>query len=237
MVGLLGGGSPDMLPQAIAQWTQQLAKTCAAPRTAPSSFSHAFAKRVAVLELLHHARMQAFKAAQRPDDATDGDAGGTASGPGGVSFVVRMGVLSLFPLIEAVSAIPGPHYERVCDSTIATLLQVLESLRPCALAHEPLDCLQSFHDFVLGLIRRSHFAISSLPRVQLASKALVTLAVCSGDAGQVLSVAEMLLRAQLAGAPVADTTPLLQLGRFEQSQQMPILSDEAFLGEFEVGLV
>ncbi len=233
-VGLLGAGiSADMLPQAIGQWTQQLAKTCSVPRSAPASFAQAFAKRVAVLEALHYARMQAFKAALRTEDAP-GDSVAQGQGGSSVPFVVRMSVLSLFPLIEAISAIQGPHYERVCDSTISILLQVLEAQQPCALASEPLDCLQSFHDFALGLIQRSQFAISSLPRVQLASKALVALSVCSGDSGQILSAAEMLLRAQLAGAAVADTTPLVQLGRFEQKGQMPILSDDSFLGEWTV---
>jgi hypothetical protein len=148
-----------------------------------------------------------------------------------VPVVVRLGVLTMFPMIEALSAVAGPHFETLCDSTMNILQQVLSTLKPCALASEPQDCLLAFHNFVLGRIRAANFDLSQ-PRVQVAARTLLLLAVASGDAGQAMTTAEVLLRTQRSNGPSAtiNAAPLAQLLTFEATAQRPLLLPQSFVG-------
>lgn len=229
------GASDALLPDAISQWTSELARACQGSRVT-SAFLQSFQKRAHVQALLHSACVNASSSSAVARTALFGG-GFLEDGPSSViPFSVRVGVLSLFPLIESVAAMPGPQHEKLCDAIIGIFLQVLSSQKPASLVREPSDCLQAFHDFALNLLEKSEASLRS-PRVQAAAKCLVALAVCSGDAGLGLSTVHTLLRAHAASAnapPVIDGSPLAQLAEFKQDVHVPSLTKESFLADWQV---
>lgn len=174
--------------------------------------------------MLHSARVHGYSTLLNMDKTPSPDAFSS------VPFVLRVGVLSLFPLIESLSSVSAQQYEALCDSTMSILLNTLQSLKPCSLASEPMDCLQSFHDFILSVLSRNNFSLES-QRLQVAAQVLVALSVSSGDTSHILSTAEALLRCvnQRVQAAV-----LNDVKDFELLYQVPCLSSDCHLGDWVV---
>ena len=93
----------------------------------------------------------------------------TTRGPSDVPVVVRLGVLSLFPLIEALRSVPGVHFDQLCTRTLGILLGVMASLPPFALHDEPADCVDAFQDFILSRIASHGYLLNSADEVQVCS--------------------------------------------------------------------
>lgn len=92
-----------------------------------------------------------------------------------VPVVVRLGVLSMFPVIEALRGVQGVNFEQLCSKTLGILLGVLSTLPPFALYTEPKDCMDAFQDFVLERIKAHAYIIDSASKAQVTGRELAYL--------------------------------------------------------------
>lgn len=84
-----------------------------------------------------------------------------------VPVVVRLGVLSMFPVIEALRGVQGVNFDQLCSKTLGILLSVLSTLPPFALYSEPKDCMDAFQEFILERIKAHSFIIDSASKAQV----------------------------------------------------------------------
>lgn len=123
----------------------------------------------------------------------------------GVPVIVRLGVLSLFPILEALKGLEGVDYKRLTSTLLKILREVVSSLEPFALVSEPADALDAFQDLVQSLIREHHYQLSNREQAEL-YEALVCLALARGSLKHLLQAVDTLLRIPL------DSTQQLHLG-------------------------
>jgi hypothetical protein len=78
-----------------------------------------------------------------------------------VPLVVRLGVLTIFPVIEAMRSIKDVNYVKLCQQIMNTMLQMLSSLPAMSLRNEPADCLDAYQRFIFEMIRERNFQIET----------------------------------------------------------------------------
>jgi hypothetical protein len=155
-----------------------------------------------------------------------------------VPVVVRLGVLTLFPLIESLANIKDANYQRLCNRTLDIIIKVLTSVPALALRDEPSDVLDAFRDFVLGLIQSQNYVVDTPEKAQ-AVAALVGLATSRGQARHLLQVIDVLFRIHRAHPSSADSQlsigPFVkQISEFRREADVPLpvnKHDEPFFVE------
>ncbi len=176
--------------KAISQWTKELLSACAVSSDSSSSFENALKKRLRVQKYLHAAYMRDKLRKKRAKPAH-----GTRVLPEHegqtVPVVVRLGVLTLFPLLESLSRVPGVQYQQLCKQTLDMIISVISALPPLALRDEPQDCLDAFNEFIHRLIRDYEYRVDADYKAQ-AVTALIGLAVSRGEAHYLLRVIDVL---------------------------------------------
>jgi len=108
-----------------------------------------------------------------------------------MSVVVRLSVLTMFPLIESLNNIKDSNYEKLCEQILKMLIKVIEGLPTLSLHKEPSDCIDSYQNFVFDMIERKNFAIENEKALQ-AVNVLIGIAISRGNAKDVLLVVKTL---------------------------------------------
>eukprot|EP00029_Vermamoeba_vermiformis_P008050 TRINITY_DN365_c0_g1_i7.p1 TRINITY_DN365_c0_g1~~TRINITY_DN365_c0_g1_i7.p1 ORF type:complete len:4455 (+),score=2004.27 TRINITY_DN365_c0_g1_i7:138-13502(+) len=190
LVGLVDVDRQQFNKKAISQWTKELLTACAVSSDSSSSFENALKKRLRVQKYLHSAYMRDKLRKKRAKPAH-----GTRVLPEHegqqVPVVVRLGVLTLFPLLESLSRVPGVQYQQLCKQTLDMIIGVISALPPLALREEPQDCLDAFNEFIHRLIRDYEYRVDADYKAQ-AVTALIGLAVSRGEAHYLLRVIDVL---------------------------------------------
>lgn len=130
-----------------------------------------------------------------------------------VPVVVRLGVLTLFPLIESLANIKDANYQRLCNRTLDIVIKVLTSVPALALRDEPADVLDAFRDFIFGLVKSHNFILDSPEKAQ-AMVALVGLATSRGRARHLFQVIDILFQIHRASGSPSASPHLLSIGAF-----------------------
>jgi len=190
LVGLVNVDRQLFNKKAISQWTKELLTACAVSSDSSSSFENALKKRLRVQKYLHAAYMRDKLRKKRVKPVQGARALLEHEGQQ-VPVVVRLGVLTLFPLLESLSRVPGVQYEQLCKQTLEMIINVISALPPLALRDEPQDCLDAFNDFIHRLIRDYEYRLDADHKAQ-AVTALIGLAVSRGDAHYLLRVIDVL---------------------------------------------
>lgn len=176
--------------KAISQWTKELLTACAVSSDSSSSFENALKKRLRVQKYLHSAYMRDKLRKKRAKPAHGACVLPEHEGQQ-VPVVVRLGVLTLFPLLESLSRVPGVQYQQLCKQTLDMIIGVISALPPLALRDEPQDCLDAFNEFIHRLIRDYEYRVDADYKAQ-AVTALIGLAVSRGEAHYLLRVIDVL---------------------------------------------
>ena len=151
-----------------------------------------------------------------------------------VPTVVRMGVLTMFPLIESLGELKGSNYEKLCSSILNMLQNVLAELKPLALFDEPSDCINTFYDWVITMIqnRFQHKIDSSLALQSVHT--LIALTISRASATQMLNSINKLLCIQKENGNNfklhIDLSPFLSQLFSHRKQQFNSLSQFALKG-------
>lgn len=107
--------------------------------------------------------------------------------------ILRLGVLTMFPLIEALATIPGANYDKLCAQTLDIVIKTIATLPPLALAKEPGDCLEAFKDFISRQIETNNFGIESSAKGQ-ALVALMSLVLSQGRGQHIFHLLDILFK-------------------------------------------
>lgn len=193
LVGLVDVDRQQFNKKAISQWTKELLSACAVSSDSSSSFENALKKRLRVQKYLHTAYMRdKLRKKKRAKPALGGAARVLPEHESQqVPVVVRLGVLTLFPLLESLSRVPGVQYQQLCKQTLDMIIGVISALPPLALRDEPQDCLDAFNEFIHRLIRDYEYRLDADYKAQSVT-ALIGLAVSRGEAHYLLRVIDVL---------------------------------------------
>lgn len=99
----------------------------------------------------------------------------------------------MFPLIEALSTIPGANYDKLCSQTLDIVIKTIATLPPLALSKEPSDCLSAFKDFISRQIESNKFGVESPAKGQ-ALVALLSLVISQGRGQHVFELLDILFK-------------------------------------------
>jgi hypothetical protein len=215
-VGLVDVDPQEFNRKAIRQWTKELLNACAELLGSSTSFENVLKKRLRVQNYLHLAYLREKnrkKKAKRQEDS--GAISGTTPSLN-VPVIVRLGVLTLFPLIESLSQIKDANYQKLCAKTLQVVIDVLSSIPTLALHDEPTDCLDAFKDFIYNLVASYNFQIDTEQKAQ-AAIALIGMAISRGYAQHLLQVVDVLFQVHQrhsASETMKDHDPTLKIGHF-----------------------
>ncbi|PRP73813.1 putative E3 ubiquitin-protein ligase MYCBP2-like, partial [Planoprotostelium fungivorum] len=231
LIGLVEIEESIFKKNAIEQWSRELLDMCSP--SGDSSFLSVLKKRLAVQQRLHGAYLRELSRKERkenvkreeknPDDEPDYPS---------VPVVVRLGVLTLFPLIQSLSGIKEANYGRLCSQVLNILTNVLGTLPPLALHDEPADCLDAFQDFILSLIVGSEYDTGTVERVQ-AVNALVGLIMSRGKAKDLLLLSGVLFHIhERANRSLQISQYLKQLAEHDKDMELSVFFDRSLRSEF-----
>ena len=79
----------------------------------------------------------------------------------GTPLVVRLGILTIFPVLEALRSVKDIDYAKLCHQIMNTLLEMLMSLPPLSLQQEPVECLDAYQKFIYQMIAEKNFQIQT----------------------------------------------------------------------------
>lgn len=243
LIGLVEVEEVNFKKNAIYQWAKELIEESLSPRDSSSSFLSLVRKRLDVQQRLHKAYVRERERHRRTkatpptsgifSDDEDKELEKT------VPVVVRLGVLTLFPLIESLSAIKDVNYSKLCKQVLDILQQVMATLPPLALHNEPDDCLNAFQDFIYSLIKNNDFLIDSDEKSQ-AVLALVGVAISRGNAKDLLLVVDVLFniykKMGKSSFHLKIGSYLKQLVDYRKDQDLCALFERGFLGSWNLNL-
>eukprot|EP01114_Cavostelium_apophysatum_P001689 TRINITY_DN1146_c0_g1_i2.p1 TRINITY_DN1146_c0_g1~~TRINITY_DN1146_c0_g1_i2.p1 ORF type:complete len:4271 (-),score=1642.72 TRINITY_DN1146_c0_g1_i2:54-12866(-) len=244
LIGLVEVEEASFKKNAIQQWTKELLEACYSPRDSSTSFACLFRKRLEVQQRLHKAyvREKERSKRQKVSAVADSATSNTEGIQSNVPVVVRLGVLTLFPLIESLSNVKDSNYSKLCRQILEILSSVLSTLPPLALHQEPSDCLDAYQNFIHSLVKGNDFVIDSEERAQ-AVAALVGLAVSRGNAKDLLLVANLLFQIfQKSNANTSVSGSLkLKIGKYikqlaahKRDQDLSVLYDRGFVDSWKI---
>eukprot|EP01097_Dermamoeba_algensis_P008810 TRINITY_DN6014_c0_g1_i1.p1 TRINITY_DN6014_c0_g1~~TRINITY_DN6014_c0_g1_i1.p1 ORF type:complete len:244 (-),score=39.16 TRINITY_DN6014_c0_g1_i1:858-1589(-) len=169
LIGLVNVEEIEFKIKTLEQWTKDLLSHCNSSTAIASSFQEDLRRKSKVQQQLHlaHFREKKRKALKKLSTKTERREEETVEVP----VVVRLGVLTLFPLVEALSSLKDfePSYQILCQKILSVLLNVLSTLPPLALHREPSDCLDAFADFCFNSIKKNNYCIDSPDKTQVCS--------------------------------------------------------------------
>eukprot|EP01127_Copromyxa_protea_P022793 TRINITY_DN8359_c0_g1_i1.p1 TRINITY_DN8359_c0_g1~~TRINITY_DN8359_c0_g1_i1.p1 ORF type:complete len:237 (-),score=33.93 TRINITY_DN8359_c0_g1_i1:151-861(-) len=171
--GLVEIDPSEFTKKAIEQWTKDLLSYC---HVDSSPYESLVQKRLAVQKFLHATQRKALslyknsKSSNIPDISTSN-----------IPVVVRLSVLTLFPIVESLSSIPDANYQKLCSQILDVVINIIQSVGTLALRQEPADCLDAFKLFVSKLLDSYEYKIDSDQKAR-AAVALVGLAISRGGA-------------------------------------------------------
>lgn len=154
-----------------------------------------------------------------------------------MSAVVRLGILTLFPLIESFSSLEGVKYKELCGKTLDILISVLSTIPPMSMRKEPADCVDAFDNFVYSLLENNNFSIA-MSEGEKAILALIGLAFSRGGPTSILKALDALFKVleNVETDRKIKVGPLLaQYSSLQTNHKVPHFTDES-LSSFYVEL-
>eukprot|EP01098_Paradermamoeba_levis_P004559 TRINITY_DN1953_c0_g1_i4.p1 TRINITY_DN1953_c0_g1~~TRINITY_DN1953_c0_g1_i4.p1 ORF type:complete len:358 (-),score=88.26 TRINITY_DN1953_c0_g1_i4:280-1353(-) len=234
LIGLVDLDEIEFKIKAVQQWTKDLLESCNSGAAETLSFQTDLTKKIKVLRRLHRAHLRekkrsslkklAKKVPVKEEEGID------------VPVVMRLGILTIFPLIEALGSLKefGPSYGSLCKRVLDILLNVLATLPPLALHEEPADCLDAFTDFILSLIKKNNFVIDSEEKAQPVV-ALVGLALSRGNTQHLLLAIDVLFQIHKSsgqgGLPKVGEY-LKQLTNHRKNTELSVIFESALKGSW-----
>eukprot|EP01117_Protostelium_nocturnum_P005083 TRINITY_DN1838_c1_g1_i6.p1 TRINITY_DN1838_c1_g1~~TRINITY_DN1838_c1_g1_i6.p1 ORF type:complete len:4362 (-),score=1676.63 TRINITY_DN1838_c1_g1_i6:38-13123(-) len=240
LIGLIEIEESDFKKNAIDQWNSELLDMCFASGDSSSSFLSVLKKRLAVQQRLHTAYLREQQRKSRPNKLQnqgeeEDDEGEESKEYPTVPVVVRLGVLTLFPLIQSLSGIKDANYPKLCSQVLGILLNVLATLPPLALHEEPADCLDAFEDFILSLLKEDNYTIKNQEKAQ-AIIALVGLIISRGNAKDLLLLTDVLFQINNKSSelyfPVSGF--MKQLSEHKKDGELSVFFDRGYIGSWAI---
>ena len=155
-----------------------------------------------------------------------------------VPVTVRLGILTLFPLLESLRSVKEIKYDKLCRQILSLLDEMMRSLPPLALQKEPSDCIKAFQTFIYNLIKDNEFKINSEEQIQ-AIKSFIGLSIAHGSISDLLLIIDVLFNIHKH-----DSSPnlkinnyLKQLSEYRKLSNLPILVEGASTGAWTINQV
>jgi len=235
LIGLVDIEESDFKKNAIEQWSRELLDMCSP--TGDSSFLSVVKKRLAVQQRLHSAYLRELTRKEREKGQEKSEEKDTEVDQEylSVPVVVRLGVLTMFPIIQSLAGIKDANYGRLCSQVLNILSNVLSTLPPLALHDEPADCLDAFEDFILSLIKESDHNVDT-PEKSQAVNALVGLVMSRGKAKDLLLLASVLfnINEKVGNRPFQVSQYLKQLSEHEKDMELSVFFERGLRDEWTV---
>jgi len=186
-VGILERPPADFQQRAIEQWTAELKDLLS---KGESEFINILHHRTMVQQDVHNTAL-ASQARRKRNKGR----GGSKIEPSesSVPAIVRLGVLTMFPLIEALSTIPGANYDKLCAQTLDIVIKTIGTLPPLALSREPSDVLDAFKTFISRQIESNDYSVETAAKSQ-ALIALLSLVISQGRAQHLFHLLDILFK-------------------------------------------
>jgi len=218
VVGLIDVDQDESCKKSIQEWAEELLD-CLNPEKS-NSFEDNLQKRL-LLQKFYHLGLLAEKKLKMKQKGQSADSASDISG-NSVPVVVRLGVLTMFPLIESLSGVKEANYQRLCSQTLSVVIKVMNTVGPLTLRTEPADCLDAYKDFISKQIDACESGDS--PELAHAVIALVGLVMASGGASNMMHTIDALFKifAKTKDGPLQIGHFLSKLGSFEKQCPSPL---------------
>jgi len=185
LMGIADIEEKEFYKTTLKEWRDELNDICLTQRKDSSSLEGA-EKRLYVLKKIYNMytlqklKKKVQKKKENVIDTNDN-----------VPVIVRLGILSLFPIIESLSGLESSRYQTLCSKIFDSLINVLSALPALSMKNEPSECVDAYQDFICNLIKENDFNIDS-SIAQKALTALISVAVSRGNLSSFLNVIETL---------------------------------------------
>lgn len=185
LMGIADIEQKEFYKNALKEWKDELNRICSTQRKNSSAYEgvekrHYVLKKLYNMNLLQKLKKKVQKKKVDTSDQVDN-----------VPVIVRLGILSLFPIIESLSGLESSRYQTLCSRIFDSLISVLSNLPALSMKNEPPECIDAFQDFISNLIKENDFKIDS-DLSQKALNALITIAVSRGNLSSFLYVIDTL---------------------------------------------
>ena len=114
-----------------------------------------------------------------------------------IPVVIRLSVLTIFPLIESLgNTISSTEHEKLCYSILDILLNIIKELPELALFNESSDCIDAFKNWIVSMLQEKFKHIIDSPLKLQTVKTLIALSVSRANATQLLETVFQLMSIQ-----------------------------------------
>jgi len=173
---------PSESKKSVEKWAKDLARSIPASTL---SFGKVLEERLVVQSFLRQALSSRQKTKKNPSTTTEMNIP--------VPVVVRLSILTMFPLIEALSKLKDFDYFQLCSETLKIITEVINSIPPLSLRREPSDCLDAFTTFILKLVTKFEYKMET-QEARTSLVALLGLAISRGGGKNLFQLTDCLFK-------------------------------------------